>query len=445
MKTFHSTPMPAQRTRDSRRGFTTPAVAVALLVTMAGLALILDRLWLDAADLELTTAAEAAALAAASELASDDLLRLDADPELRFERARASAAWIASQNLVAGDPVVINTDPEGDIRLGRLVADDQSGQVQFQATSKNPTTAVVTALRTRRSSNPVGLFVSGVTGQPHGDIASRVEASVDNRVTGVRPQEGTPVPAFPLAIWLRDPAGQRVDTWETQIEARRGPDEFGYDPVDRRVYRGSDGIPEIVLHSQARQQPSANSNVLIVDLGTRLNDRALGEQFRSGWSVQDLASFDGELRVTASAPALLRASAELRHADREALDELIGEPRICMLYSTAMPSGTGAELQATCVRLVAIRVLAVRDQGDGSCDLVVQPCIVKTRTAVLDVPSPYSTDGMIAVQPYSTATDSSAARSTNSSGTTTGTTTPGVNKTATDTGNPYIYKLHLTH
>ncbi len=46
--------------KSRRRGFTTPAVAIALLVVMAGLALVLDRLWLDTADLELTTAAEAA-------------------------------------------------------------------------------------------------------------------------------------------------------------------------------------------------------------------------------------------------------------------------------------------------------------------------------------------------------------------------------------------------
>ncbi len=109
--------------KSRRRGFTTPAVAIALLVVMAGLALVLDRLWLDTADLELTTAAEAAALAAASELANDDLLKLNAVPELRFERARAAAAWIASQNLVAGSPVVLNTDPEGYIRLGRLLLD----------------------------------------------------------------------------------------------------------------------------------------------------------------------------------------------------------------------------------------------------------------------------------------------------------------------------------
>src|SRR5262245_51018624 len=97
-------PTSTQQTRSHgpRRGFTTPAVAIALLIAMCGLALILDRLWLDAADLELTTAAEAAALGAASALANDDLLRINADPELRQDDARNAAAWIASQNTVAG-------------------------------------------------------------------------------------------------------------------------------------------------------------------------------------------------------------------------------------------------------------------------------------------------------------------------------------------------------
>jgi len=39
-------------------------IAFALLAGLGGVALVLDRLWLDATRLELTTAAEAAAIAA---------------------------------------------------------------------------------------------------------------------------------------------------------------------------------------------------------------------------------------------------------------------------------------------------------------------------------------------------------------------------------------------
>lgn len=424
--------MPQPRLGLRRRGFTTPAVAVALLVAMAGLALILDRLWLDAADLELTTAAESAALNAASELATDQLLTLKPDVELRMELARTAAAFIASQNTVAGAPVMLDSSAEGDIRFGRLVLDDQAGQVRFEESSTNPNTAVVTALRTRRSSNPVALFVSGVTGQPYGDVATRVEAVVDNRISAVRPQDGVPVPAFPIAIWWKDPTGQRMDTWENQIEARKGPDQYGYDSLTHSVYSGSDGIPEIVLRSQQRGQSAANTNVVVVDVGSGMNDQTLARQFASGWTTDDLSGLGGELSATN--PGTLRASAELRHADRQALDSLIGEPRICLLYSSATAVNNSQSLQATCIRLVAIRVLAVRDQGDGSCELVAQPCVLKTKTAVLNVTAPYSTESVVPVSPYSAAT--AGAGSTGVS------TTPAVQTGSA--GHPYIYKLQLS-
>ena len=420
MKKTRQLPMPCPRSRGlHRRGFTTPAVAIALLAVMAGLALILDRLWLDTADLELTTAAEAAALAAASELASDDLLKPTAVPELRFERARASAAWIASQNLVAGSPVVLNTNSDGDVRLGRLVLDNDAGLVQFSETEENPTTAVVTAIRSRRTSNPVALFVAGATGQPHGDVATRVEASIDNRIRGLRAQERTPIPALPIAIWWRDPAGDRPDTWENQIDLRRGPDLYSYDSVNHVVSSGSDGITEITLHSQARGSQSKSSNVLVIDIGAGLNDQVLQRQFASGWTVEDLSATDGELSVTLATPAILNASAELPHSDRESLDALIGEPRICLLYSTAVPSGKGSLLRATCMQMVAIRIMAVHDQNDGTCEVIAQPCVLKTKTALLQEPTPYSTESVILANP--------------------------TNSVTTSPGNPYIFKLQLSH
>ena len=460
MKNNHLTQTPGSRPLAMRRrGFTTPAVAIALLVTMCGLAMILDRLWLDTADLELTTAAEGAALAAASRLASDDLLRPNADPEQALDLARIDAAWIASQNVVAGTPVILDTSLQGDVRLGRLILETELGKVQFIETAVCPTTAVVTARRTRQSSNPVALFMAGATGQPYGDVVSRVEASIDNRVCGVRPLIDVPVPALPMAIWLTDPSGLRVDTWQTQIQARQGQDAYGYDSIGQRVFTGSDGIPEIVLRSQASGQKAAASNMLVLDVGTGLNDLELGRQFASGWTADDLNTFGGEMCVTAATPVSMRASAELRNADRQALDTLIGQPRICLLYSAVAATGNTSDLMATCVQMVAIRVLAVADQPDGSCSVVVQPCVLKTKTAILAVSSPYSTDSVVPVSPYSvpatvptgTASGTNASNSTPNTTTTGSATTAGTVNTGTSgspitcPGNPYIYKLHLTH
>ena len=67
------------------------AAMMSLLVIVGGVALALDRLWLDSAKTELEAAVEAAALRGGQLLASDDLLRVDADADAQLERARQEA------------------------------------------------------------------------------------------------------------------------------------------------------------------------------------------------------------------------------------------------------------------------------------------------------------------------------------------------------------------
>ena len=78
-----------------------PALALALVAVLGGAALVVDRLALDTSKAELRTAAEAAALAAARELANDDRLRPDFDPAALQMKARFAAARIAIENVIA--------------------------------------------------------------------------------------------------------------------------------------------------------------------------------------------------------------------------------------------------------------------------------------------------------------------------------------------------------
>ena len=72
---------------------------MSLLVIVGGVALALDRLWLDNAKTELEIAVEAAALRSGQLLASDDLLRPDADIESRLQHARHEAGRIAREKF----------------------------------------------------------------------------------------------------------------------------------------------------------------------------------------------------------------------------------------------------------------------------------------------------------------------------------------------------------
>ncbi len=436
-----------------RRGFTTPVMVGVLLVAMLGTALILDRLWLEAARLELTTAAEAAALAAGRQLASDDRLRSFTSAETLMDEAVQAAVMTAAQNRTAGAPVIIE---ERDVWFPEASGTSEPFTTAslYNDRAPLPSTVVVTASRTRYRGNPVALFISGLTRQPFGDAVGLAAASIDGNVMGVRPLAGSTVPGIPLAIWWRDPTGERKDTWEAAITLRQGRDDYGYDELRRVVTNEPDGIPELTLRTPGTGEPASRANLQLLDIGSGFRNVDLLRQFESGWSLADLSEWGGELRIAAQSPGIsppadilrppaasgsanntppastslansadatsatgsgsmatppveglmLRGLPRLEAADRTALEQIVGQPRIVLLYSSATASDAGqqpgiaqlpgsSQLQAVnCMQLVAVRVLRVLDQRDGSCQVVVQPTVIATRTALVQ-PTPQSTTG----------------------------------------------------
>lgn len=428
------------RKTHRRLGLTTPAVAIALLAMLLGFALIIDRIWLETAKVELRTAAEAAALAAGRELASDDLLRPDAAVDERLNNARQSAAEIAAENFVCGSPLLLDAEPEGDIRIG-YVANDRNG-IHFVESTGTTTSVVVRALRTRANNNPVAMIVAGATNLPFGDVATRAQATIRNDVVGLCPIEGSPIPALPVGIWEVDPSGDRDDTWDNQIESRNGTDKYSFDEITHSVVPGADGIPEMVLKSMRVGQDPAKANMLLLDLGTQVDDSEVTRQFKSGISVKDLENHDGMLWLGQGSTIDLTATPDFDGAQLQAFEEMIGECRICFLYSKSVPKRQPPDVTATCTQIVAVRILAVNGTASGSCDVTVQPTVMTTRTAVLSTESPptqnESADTLAGALDQRLVDEPS-----NSAGNslTHGSSLP----TATRLPNKYVYKLQLTH
>lgn len=385
MTTRFANPMRMQRQtsarRDSwRKGTILPGLAVALVVAVCLLALVLDKLWLDAARNELCTSAEAAALAAARELVHDDLLSEEYDPADCIQSARRRAAEAAWKNSVAGLPVELDDSPGGDIRFGRLVVDPDSGLARFLQTDVNPCTARVTACRQRSRGNPIALWFRGITGHGEGDAVFRAEASVNNQILGVKPFAGVPVPALPLAILECDPSGQRADTWEAQIIQRQGQDAYRFNEETGLVETGQDGIPEIQLHSKKNEESATQANLQLIDLNTGLRTERLLEQFETGWTAKCLKELGGELLFDHSVWLTSLSALDQDHAG--GFRRLIGKPRICLLYADLEPAGKSGYGKLLAVNLVAGRIMAV-DCIDGRHVIVLQPTVLTTRTAVL--------------------------------------------------------------
>lgn len=363
-----------------RHGAIVPIVAVSLLVILLAIALVLDRSYLDIGQVELRRAAEAGALAGAHSLANDDLLRSNADPRQYAGKVRHAVKQIVAENFVAGEQVKVV--PKQDIQLGKITVDGDGGPNTFLETDKNPTTVRVTLNLTDNRDNPVGLFMSQLTGQPSAELAQQVAASADNRCLGVRPYEGANVPGIPFAILADDPTQKRTDTWLQQIVRRLGADKFGYDEKLRRITNGPDGIPEIVLTGEDPQDKNSLPNVAMVDLGTGLRATGLVRQIRHGFTEANLKGIGGEIRLPEQ-PVTLSSTARLTIDPLRALAALQGECRICLLYQESTKEGYSTPGTVTCVGLVAGRVMQVIPSPNKASKIVFQPGVIVTRTAIL--------------------------------------------------------------
>ncbi len=389
-----------------------PAIVFAVGVVGLCAALVFDRLWLDAARVELRTAAEAAALAAAARLTDDDRLRDGTDWPSLLDAARGQAVRIAADNRVAARPVRLDPSAGGDVRFGVVTDDANTGRAVFLETDYDPTTVVVTAKAARSRRNGVALFFCKLTGLSTGDVLGRAGVTIDNAVVGVRPFNGVPVPALPLGILAADPDGQRDDTWRQQITQQQGTDRFGFDETDQQVTQGPDGIREITLtfaaganadNGNTSEADRSGANCCLLNMGNGLTEQGVRRQIHDGWSQQDLDGFGGQFVIDGAAVPVESASSPTASLWAD-FEQNIGRPRICVLYQKASQSDRERGEYVLATELVAGRILSIDGGNTGAVQFVFQPTVMTTRTAVLSE----STDRNVVA-------------------------------------NPYIYKLHLTH
>ncbi|MFQ5734280.1 MAG: hypothetical protein ACE5KM_20270 [Planctomycetaceae bacterium] len=371
---------------QSRRAFLTPAVAVALVAVLLALALVLDAWWLENASVEMNGVAEASALAAGRALVTDDRLRDNVEETWagNVERARRAALDMARRNQITGRRFPLH--PYRDVRFGRLRWNGD-GTASFYDTAHHPATVVVFVRRTRRNGNPIALFLRGLSGDPAAELTRAAEATVDDCVVGVRPPAGGAIPMWPLAIAefresRNDGSPADLHCWHDQIDQRRGTDDYTFDEATQAVLRRPDGIPELILRCNLHGERTAASNVCIVDLGSRLRVDRLLRQFRDGIVADDLKTTGGQLRLDA-APIAANSYGGITPAIRGRLTADVGKCRIVLLYRARDERDSNRPARVECSRLVAGRVMDVRTNGDGECEIIFQPGTLVTRAAVL--------------------------------------------------------------
>ncbi len=384
------------RSTTTRRGGSAALLAVGALVVVFGAAAVaVDFFWLSQADVELQSSADVACLAAARTLADDETLREEFEWQPVVERAIENARAAARMNTVVGERLELRPGPEGDVWFGRNVLDRETGQHRFVFTDYAPTTVVVRAERTEDTGHPVRTLFGPFFGVREANVSNFSEVTVDNHVVGLRPGESLPTPVLPFALLAgrgeedaaatdedeADPNTQSLDDWSTAVDQRNGGDEFGWDAERKRVVRQADGLPEMVARLMPRRGTADETNLQLVDFGSNFRFDDLREQCEHGLTPEDLEEFGGQLML--GEPIESRCSANVGGVVVGAFEDLIGRPRLCFLYEDHEPVGRVAEGRLKLARLVAVRLLDVRRRG-GVVEVVLQPTVVATRTAVVD-------------------------------------------------------------
>ena len=402
-----------------RRGVITPLAAMVLLVVLAGIALIVNRLWLDAASLEVTTCIETAVLAAGQELATDELLKEKPNYQTLMERAEKAANQAIILNTVAGQRIGIPLTKDKNLFFGKSIPVADTDEKRFLQTDYQPMSIQLKAQQTSRINNPVADLMSEVTGTNQEKVRGQIEASIDNHIIGIRPFENVSVPAYPLAILKNDPSGKHTETWELQIDQKKGKDEYRFNPDTKTVSRGSDGIPEIRLTGKPRRGNISDANLQLLDFGSLHNSESVERQILSGLTKQDLKHYHGKLSFN-SGPIQVNCSPDIEDNEQDAFQKMTGQCRICFLYDKVESSSRSHTGFADCTNMVAGRIMSIKRLENQTCEIILQPGVMTTRTGILANGKPPETDSQSASN-SKTKTDNNQQRK-----------------------NKYIYKLYLT-
>jgi len=324
---------------------------------------------------EAQVCADAAALAGASALVDDRRLSGELYPvycNVRDEGVRFAAmnpVGICSEPVVR--PNYYNSDPDGDILLGRLEnpRDPDDPLVFSNPSEYNAVQATVYFADTPNPRQPY--FFARVMGYDLFDATATATAIFEERISGFEVKEGGPACALMPFVVERD-------EWIDKIVNGNGNDQWTYERDDRIVFGGCDGICEMDMYPDKKKAPG---NFGTVDIGNNNNATPdLRRQIRYGPSEEDLEPYGGTLQLDEVTETLeLNGDTGVSAGIKDALEDIVGLPRTIMLYDQVTGNGNNANYRI--VGFVGVTILEVDLTGNDK-HVTIQPTYVADPTAV---------------------------------------------------------------
>ncbi|MFV2070412.1 MAG: hypothetical protein ACC645_25890, partial [Pirellulales bacterium] len=291
-------------------------------------------------------------------------------------RTRQHALRFAEMNTVDGRGMRLGANWsnrfDGDLVTGWVEYPTMLGAPMEPWNGQGPINSLlVRALCIASRGQALSLWASSMFGFADVDMIVEARASVDQRVVGFRPVGHVAVPMVPLMIASRGDEGEQSD-------------RFTVDPRTLSVAPGRDGLQEFTIRLGRPQQSSeAVENVArIVGFGRTASSHDLEHQIRYGLTDDDLQWTGGVIvhqGITQQAIATTEPSAASLATLHRALRSIRGEKRIWPVGDPGTSSIFG---------FTALCVVECQEGEPGTLELVIQPCVLQTCTAMVRAGEP---------------------------------------------------------
>jgi hypothetical protein len=355
-------------------------------------------MWLSCIRAEVRRHAESAVIVGGHAFLSDDILRLRQQPFENDGRAlRCRNATVAHLRHAGGSPLIpmINED---DVDLIPPLATAQTVNAGLTQQAVTVPEQIRVTFGKGQSNDQLRMFFSGLTGVRNARLGVSAAAMIEHAPAGFLPGGRATIPVLPFSIVdqsngdgsLRNSGGQ----WSQLIESGKGSDNLSWNPDQRTVENGPDGLPEITLTLSPNSVGNKPDSFVPLKFAAASAPGSSGQTvnwMQHGVTAADLKTLG--LKQLAF-PSTMSISTLSNTECGEIAAWLSSHPGqsfiVCLCNPTVDTSASENESAVGTVlstvqlnRAVAARIMASGMSAGGEVRICLQPCVLITSTAVM--------------------------------------------------------------
>jgi Flp pilus assembly protein TadG len=384
------------RAKRHRRG-TTAVVAAALLPAFIGLtALATDTAVVAVARSQMSTAADAAALAGAMQLATEDRVQGATGLATEITAANNQAVSLATSNRVLGTAPVVSANTSnqsgGQIMVGYLDPTNPHSTLDSSTASTSKFNSVqVKVLRDATHGGAVPTVFAQLMGFKGTNVTVTSTATAQAySISGFQAAGSLNANLLPIVL--------DKTTWQSMMAgAGQSTDQYTYNSSTNTVTSGADGIYESQLYPVSSGSPG---NWGTIKVGVSNNSTStLSAQIQYGITPAQLATFPNstiQLDSTQNPPSItFSGNPGISAGIKSALQSIIGQPVAVPIYDQNGGNGNNAWYRV--IAFQPARILSVNFQGNPKY-VIIQPCLLNDQTAIAGTAQSWTSGGLISVQ-----------------------------------------------